>query len=438
VFIAFTAEESGLIGSAYYCKKPVFPIDTTTTMINMDMVGRLQDDKLLVGGLGSSKSFKQLVEKLNEKHRFNLSQETSGQGPSDHSSFNNVKVPVIQFFTGFHEQYHRPTDRVETISVTGLRRIADMVTDVIAEVGTVRERPEFVKTGGFNRNTTLWSGSPSTGILPNYADTKPGVLLEGVVNNTAAAKAGLKKGDRLVALKGEPVKDATGFLAQARRLKAGEKVDLTIERDGKPQTVQLALTRASAGFPDQRFGFVADITDIKDGVLLTDVPANSAAAKAGLQKGDRLVAIAGETVQDAMAYMTQLRALQPGETVQFTVARGGKQLQVSMQVQAATASQRGQGGPGGRGGRSPATRFGAIPDFRGDGGNGVVLSRVQEDTPAAEAGLKAGDRIIAINGQPVEDVRAFVQAMSNLGEGAKIEVAIRRGDKEQKVQVVLK
>src|SRR5262249_48018909 len=160
-----------------------FPLEDTTTMINMDMVGRLQDNKLLVGGLGTAQPFGPLVERLNDKHRFDLVKDPSGQGPSDHASFYSRKIPVIQFFTGFHEQYHRPTDRVETINVPGIRRIAELVTDLVADVRTLPTRPEYAKTGTFDRRKTLWAASPSTGLLPNYTDAGEGVLLDGIVNN---------------------------------------------------------------------------------------------------------------------------------------------------------------------------------------------------------------------------------------------------------------
>jgi S1-C subfamily serine protease len=426
VFIAFTAEESGLIGSAHYCRQPVFPLADTVAMLNMDMVGRLQDNKLMIGGLGSAKPFAALIDRLNEKHRFDLLREMSGQGPSDHASFYAQKVPVFKFFTGFHEQYHRPGDRPETIDVAGLGRIVGLVGDVAAEVRASPARPEYVKTGGFDRTRTLWSTAPATGVLPDYSDKKEGVLIEGVIKDTPAAKAGLKKGDRIVALAGKPLKDAAAFHAASRALKPGEKVEAAIERDGKPQKVEIQLVRAPAGTPTPRFGWIADMTDLKDGLLLVEVPAESAAGKAGLKKGDRVVAIAGEAIVDRAALFELVRGLEAGEKVVVTAMRGGKQ----QSFEVVTAEQeRGRGTPGGR--------FGAVPDFR-NREDGVLLSGVQENSPAAAAGLKAGDRIVAINGKPVKDLREYGEAVRGLAEGAKVEVTFRRDGKEQKVQVEMK
>jgi S1-C subfamily serine protease len=433
VFIAFTAEETGLIGSAYYCRHPVFPLADTVAMINLDMVGRLQDDKLMVGGLGSAQPFAALIDRLNEKHRFDLLKDPSGQGPSDHSSFNVVKVPVLNLFTGFHEQYHRPSDKVETINVPGVRRIVDLMADLTTELRTTPTRPEYVKTGAFNRRNTLWSSAPSTGILPDYGDKQDGVLVGGVVESTPAAKAGLKKGDRLLALAGQPVKDPAGFLSLSRKLKAGDKVEVTVERDGQPQRLEMQLAKAPAGFPDRRFGFSTDFTDAKDGVLLTEVPENSPAGKAGLRKGDRLVAVAGETITDAPSYMNVARALTPGEVVPLTVMRGGKAQQFQVQV-AAAPPPRGQGGARG----APAlARFGIVPE-RNSEGQGVVLRAVRDGTPAAAAGLRAGDRIVAINGKPVADARAYFELMTELGEAEKVELTVERDGKKQQLQAALK
>jgi S1-C subfamily serine protease len=425
VFIAFTAEESGLLGSAYYCRNPIFPLQDTVAMINMDMVGRLQDNRLMVGGVGSAKPFLDLIDKLNEKHRFDLLKEPSGQGPSDHASFYAQKVPVFKFFTGFHEQYHRPTDRVETLNVPGLRRVADLVGDVAVELRTLPARPEYVKTGGFNRTTTLYSSAPSTGFVPDYADTKEGVLLEDVVRNSVAAKAGLKKGDRIVAVDGKPIKDAAALLTLTRNLKPGTKVELTVERDGKTQPIPLQLARAPAGQADARFGYYADFTDLKDGILLTEVPENSPAGKAGLKKGDRLVTIAGEMIPDRGTYLGLMQTLQAGEKVAVTVLRDGKQQQFEVQVAESSRTP------------TPAGRFGILPNSD-DNKEGVLVAEVRSDTPAAAAGVRKGDRVTAVNGQPVKDVTEYTQALRGLRDGDKVELTIVRDGQTLKVQTVFK
>ncbi len=146
VFIAFTAEERGLVGSRHYVSKPVFPLKETVAMINMDMVGRLTDNKLLVHGVGTAKDFRGLVEKHNKTHAFEIIPVDAGQGPSDHASFYSAGVPVLHVFTGLHDDYHRPSDDFETVNLTGLRRITSFVNDLTADIVSSEERPEFQET----------------------------------------------------------------------------------------------------------------------------------------------------------------------------------------------------------------------------------------------------------------------------------------------------
>jgi len=145
VFIAFTAEERGLVGSRHYVSKPVFPLKDTVAMINMDMVGRLKDNKLLVHGVGTAKEFIPLVEKHNKKHGFLITPEPAGQGPSDHASFYSAKVPVLHVFTGLHNDYHRPSDDFEKVNVTGIRRITSFVNDLTTEIAAGK-RPQYQET----------------------------------------------------------------------------------------------------------------------------------------------------------------------------------------------------------------------------------------------------------------------------------------------------
>jgi hypothetical protein len=339
VFIAFSGEESGMLGSAYYCRHPVFPLKDTTTMINMDQIGRLQDNKLMVGGLKSAREFLSLIEKLNAKHQFDLTKEPSGTAPTDNAPFFAHRVPVYWFFTGFHEQYHRPTDRVETVNVPGLRRIVALVADVMGEVATMPTRPQYEKTGDFDRTSTLWSSAPSTGIVPDYKDGKPGVLVAEVIKRTPGARAGLKPGDRILELAGKKVEGASTFLAQTRALQPGDKVEVLIEREGKSEKLALELVRAPAGFTDPNFGFVVNLMQVKGGLVLNEVVPGSTAEKAGLKKGDRIVAMSGEPILDRNSYLEVVRLVRPGEVVQMTVERGGKRLQV--QVSTAKNSKKG-------------------------------------------------------------------------------------------------
>jgi hypothetical protein len=247
VFMLFSAEESGLIGSAHYCAKPIFPLEDTVAMVNLDMVGRLREDKITIGGTGTAKNFEALIDELNAKHKFNVAKDKTGFGPSDHASFYAKKVPVFFFFTNLHEQYHRPTDTWDTINVPGIRRVVDMVEELTTNLATAEARPEYVQVAGrFNPNrvTTGTPGGPRgprLGVMPNYSDEKGGVLLDGVTENGIAKKAGLLAGDRILQIGNKPVKNVEGYMTIMAGLKAGDKVELKIDRKGKELKIPITL-----------------------------------------------------------------------------------------------------------------------------------------------------------------------------------------------------
>lgn len=243
VFIAFSGEESGLFGSAHYCKNPIFPLKDTAAMVNLDMVGRLRaddktkKDKLEVHGTGTAKTFNELIDKLNETHKFQLVKQPGGNGPSDHQSFYQQKVPVFFFFTGNHGEYHRPTDTAERINVAGIHKVTNLVDDLVGSLRTVKEKPTYVAVAG-GTPTGSFSG-PRIGIMPAYNDEGDGVLLEGVSEGGPASKAGLQKGDRIIEVEGKPAKDLTTYMTLMARQKKGEPVNLTVVRDKKQLTIKV-------------------------------------------------------------------------------------------------------------------------------------------------------------------------------------------------------
>ena len=135
VFVAFAAEERGLLGSQQYVRQPPYALENTVAMVNLDMVGRLNDNKLILYGTGTAKEFDPLVNRLNEQYRFDLKKEPGGYGPSDHSTFYAKDIPVLHFFTGSHSDYHRPSDDAEKLNLEGMRRIHDMTWDIVRENG---------------------------------------------------------------------------------------------------------------------------------------------------------------------------------------------------------------------------------------------------------------------------------------------------------------
>jgi hypothetical protein len=279
VFIAFSGEESGLLGSVHYTKNPLFPLDKTVTMVNMDMVGRLRRDakgpwakalslmtpvpanvfpvlplahaavgvhagdfeprdRLIVYGTGTAKGFDKLIDELNDKHHFRLNKIATGFGPSDHSSFYSKKIPVYFFFTGDHPDYHRPGDTADKINVEGMARIADLVQDLVVYLAQQSKRPEYVqvKESGGNRPE---GRIPRLGIRPDYTDDAEGVLLGDVSPDGPAARAGLKAGDRIVAINDKPVKDLKAYMSVLAGHKQGAGIEVSILRDGKKQKLKV-------------------------------------------------------------------------------------------------------------------------------------------------------------------------------------------------------
>jgi hypothetical protein len=240
VFIAFSGEESGLLGSVYYCKNPAFPLEDTAAMVNMDMVGRLRPDKetkkdrLVVYGTGTAKGFNSLIDEINQKYDFTLKKVETGYGPSDHASFYAKQVPVFFLFTDDHPDYHRPSDTADKINVPGMEKVVDLTEDLVTALATASERPKYVK---------LASGSPTPGnvprigIRPSYGDDGEGVLLDGVTEDGPAAKAGLKEGDRIIEVGGKPVKNLEGYMTLIRNHKKGDSVELGVLRNGKKMSV---------------------------------------------------------------------------------------------------------------------------------------------------------------------------------------------------------
>ena len=246
VFIAFSAEERGLYGSLHYCKEPLYPLDKTVAMINMDMVGRTKPipsdwlglspykDRLIVYGTGTSPGFAKLVEEVTAASDFKVSTLATGTGPSDHQSFYQKRVPVLFLYTGTHNEYHRPTDIPEKINVPGMKKVADFV-QVLAGHLAAEARPAFQATKDPwydpTENRPARPQGPRMGIRPNY-DSDEGLVVDGVVPGGAAEKGGMKDGDVIVEIGGKPVKNIGGYMAAMSTQKAGTVMEVAVMRGG--------------------------------------------------------------------------------------------------------------------------------------------------------------------------------------------------------------
>ena len=229
VFVAFTAEELGLIGSSRYIRQPVRPNDSTIAMVNFDMVGRLQDNTLLAIGTGSATEFPALLDSVNAGHGFTLKTTGDPWGRSDHSSFYGARIPVVHFFTDLHKDYHRTTDDWEKIDAEGIARVAALAADLVRVLATRSERLAFVDVpqpvmasgGGYG----AWLGT-----IPDMSESPGGVRLTGVRTGSPADKAGITGGDILIQLGEHEVKNLYDMTDALRAHKPGDVVRIVVLR----------------------------------------------------------------------------------------------------------------------------------------------------------------------------------------------------------------
>ncbi len=238
LFALWSGEEIGLIGSSYFVENPVIPLEKIAAYLNFDMVGRLQDNKLILQGVGSSSVWPALIEKQNVPIGFNVTLQSDPYLPTDVTAFYPKKVPVLNFFTGAHEDYHRPTDDVETLNYEGLERLTQLVHGLLLDLTAAAERPEYVEvarsqSGGGSRDTLR----AYLGTIPDYSTDIAGVKLAGVRAGGPADKAGLKGGDVLVEFGGQQIANIYDYTYALDAVKIGEPVEVVVLRDGNRVTL---------------------------------------------------------------------------------------------------------------------------------------------------------------------------------------------------------
>jgi hypothetical protein len=239
IFMCFSGEEEGLLGSKAYTNAPVFPLDKTIAMVNMDMVGRLKDNKLDVGGIGTASEWKALVEGKNPRSSaFALQLSEDGFGPSDHSSFYAKQIPVLFFFTGSHEDYHKPSDTADKINYPGESQIISYMSDIIKNVDQNPVKPTYTvaKSTSMGRSTF----NISLGTVPNYAEgNNDGLLLDGVRDGSPAAKAGIKPGDKIVMLAGKEIRNISDYTYILGEMKANVEYEIVVVRGTEKLTLKV-------------------------------------------------------------------------------------------------------------------------------------------------------------------------------------------------------
>ncbi|WP_299115715.1 M28 family peptidase [uncultured Winogradskyella sp.] len=226
LFMAFSGEEMGLLGSNYFSKNPTIDSKSINYMINMDMVGRMKPDSTLaVYGLGTSPMFKQTLKANNEK--FKLIQNESGVGPSDHTSFYLIDIPVLHFFTGQHEDYHKPGDDSEKLNYEGMGLISDYIFTIINDLDD-NGKLAFRKTKNESDNVPTFK--VGLGVVPDYLFDGKGMRIDGTREDTPATNAGLQKGDIVIKLGESEVTDMMSYMAALSTYDKGDETSITVKR----------------------------------------------------------------------------------------------------------------------------------------------------------------------------------------------------------------
>ncbi|HEU4700347.1 MAG TPA: M20/M25/M40 family metallo-hydrolase [Gemmatimonadales bacterium] len=262
VFIAFSGEEEGLLGSAAYVKDPPYPLDRTVAMINLDMVGRLRNDRLIVYGTGTATEFPALLDSLNWYAGFDLKAQGDGYGPSDQASFYAAKRPVLYLFTDLHEDYHRTTDDVSKLNVDGLKRVVDFTVGLASALGNRPGPLTFVEVPADPRAQPSMSAAAVAaagphgpgaapggsggygaylGTIPDMTDAPGGVRLTGIRAGSPAERAGLRANDIITRIGAMETPDLQAMTDALRSHRPGDTVDITVLREGAPTTVRATL-----------------------------------------------------------------------------------------------------------------------------------------------------------------------------------------------------
>lgn len=252
VFVAFSGEELGTLGSAHYVQAPPHSLSSTVAMLNMDMVGRLTDRTLTIYGTGTSSQWDELIAKHNVDRSsstlsgaFTIKPVADGFGPSDHSQFYGKNIPVLFFFTGTHNDYHKPSDDWETLNYAGQEEITHFIYNVAMDINTRREQPVFTTApasagsmGGDSRGFSV-----TLGVIPDYGSEGQGMKIGGVRADGPADKAGLKAGDTITMLAGKIVMNIYDYMGILGSLKHGDEVGVEVLRDGKKERFLVVLQK---------------------------------------------------------------------------------------------------------------------------------------------------------------------------------------------------
>jgi acetylornithine deacetylase/succinyl-diaminopimelate desuccinylase-like protein len=245
LFITFGAEELGVLGSSYFVKNPVVPLKNVSAMLNLDMVGRLRESKLVIGGAGTSSDWKVLLASANQES-LKLSYQEDGYGPSDHMIFYSNNIPVLFFFTGAHAQYHLPEDDARTLNYEGLSDVSRFVYRLMTQIQKQEQPIQFTRVKSSPVRASASGGlRVYLGTIPDYSEDTKGVKLSGVREDSPAEKAGIQSGDVIVEFGGKKIENIYDYTYALQDVKAGEPVKIVVLRSGSRVEMQVIPEKRS-------------------------------------------------------------------------------------------------------------------------------------------------------------------------------------------------
>lgn len=242
--IAFAAEEQGLLGSRFFVENPIVPLDSIVAMVNIDMLGRLNEEKeLQVGGVKTSIEAEEILTQTNERYNFSLALSPQGYGPSDHASFYAYNIPVLFFSTGPHTDYHTPNDDIDGINFDGLALATEYIFDVVYEIANAPLRLTFQESGPAQPSSRHGQElKVRLGIMPDVSGaTNNGLKVLAVTENQPAHTAGIQKNDVITAINGKPVKNIQDYMYRLQELSPGATISLELVRNGQTKVVLVLL-----------------------------------------------------------------------------------------------------------------------------------------------------------------------------------------------------
>jgi hypothetical protein len=245
IFVTFSGEELGLLGSQYFVEHLPVPLDKVRAMLNFDMVGRMRDDRVIVYGALTAQEMNAIIAQANAVAPLNITATGDGFGASDHSSFYAKNLPVLHFFTNVHDDYHRATDDAEKINAVGLARVVSLAERITRDIADRSQPLTFVRAvAAAPASSSRESTNAYLGSVPDMGATEVvGVRLAGVRAESPADKAGMKAGDIIVEFAGKPVKDLQTYSNALYDQKPGDMIDVVIVRAGARMTMKVTLGR---------------------------------------------------------------------------------------------------------------------------------------------------------------------------------------------------